>query len=128
MAERAGIAVIISTHILPDVEAVCDDVLILSRGKLKLAGSLQALTTTAPELYLKILGSAEQLVDSLSRTGLNAAITDRGEIVVKDPRDVASIWSCARKTGVTIRSLTPAKNTLEEIFMEAVGEDEHANS
>jgi len=128
LSERAGMAIIISTHILPDVEAVCDDVLILSRGKLQLAGSLESLTDTASELYLKVLGSAEELVDSLSRAGLSAALSDRGEIVVREPAEVATIWSCSKETGVTIRSMTPAKNTLEEIFMEAVGEDEHAHS
>ena len=128
LAEQAGKAIIISTHILPDVEAVCDDVLILSQGKLRLADSLQTLTAATPELYLKVFGSAEQLVDSLTSVGLNAVLTDHDEIVVQDPPEVAPIWACAKKTGVTIRSLTPAENTLEEIFMEAVGEDEHANS
>ena len=128
LSERAGMAIIISTHILPDVEAVCDDVLILSRGKLRLAGSLESLTTTAPELYIKVLGSAEQLIDSLSCAGFNALSTDRGEILVHEPAEVARIWSCAKETGVTIRSMTPAKNTLEEIFMEAVSEDEYAHS
>ena len=94
----------------------------------QLAGSLESLTDTASELYLKVLGSAEELVDSLSRAGLSAALSDRGEIVVREPAEVATIWSCSKETGVTIRSMTPAKNTLEEIFMEAVGEDEHAHS
>ena len=66
LAEQAGKAIIISTHILPDVEAVCDDVLILSQGKLRLADSLQTLTAATPELYLKVFGSAEQLVESLT--------------------------------------------------------------
>ena len=128
LAEQAGKAIIISTHILPDVEAVCDDVLILSRGKLRLADSLKTLTAAIPEIYIKVLGSAEQLVDSLTSVGLNAVLRDCGEIVVQDPTEVAPIWSCAKKTGVTIRSMMPPENTLEEIFMEAVGEDEHANS
>ena len=128
LSERAGMAIIISTHILPDVEAVCDDVLILSRGKLRLAGSLESLTATASELYLKVLGSAEELVDSLSRAGFSAALSDRGEILVREPGEVAKIWSCSRETGVIIRSMTPAKNTLEEIFIDAVSEDEHAHS
>jgi ABC-2 type transport system ATP-binding protein len=128
LADRAGKAIIISTHILPDVETVCDQVLILSQGRLRLADNLQALTAAAPELYLKVLGSAEQLVESLTSAGLDAALTERGTIVVQHPGDVAPIWSCARKTGVTIRSMTPAKNTLEEIFMEAVSEDKHADS
>ena len=128
LSERAGMAIIISTHILPDVEAVCDDVLILSRGKLRLAGSLESLAATAPELYLKVLGSAEELVDSLSRAGLSAALSERGEILVREPVEVSKIWSCSRETGVIIRSMTPAKNTLEEIFIDAVSEDEHAHS
>lgn len=128
LAERAGKAVIISTHILPDVEAVCDQVLILSQGRLRLADSLQTLTATAPELHLKVLGSAEQLVEALTNSDFDAVLTERGTIVVQHSGDVAPIWSCARKTGVTIRSLTPAKNTLEEIFMEAVSGDKHADS
>jgi ABC-2 type transport system ATP-binding protein len=128
LAEHGDKAVIVSTHILPDVEAVCDQVLILSQGRLRLADNLQTLRTpVAPELHLKVLGSAEQLVESLTSAGLDVALTERGTIVVNHPGDVAPIWSCARKTGVRIRSMIPAKNTLEEIFMEAVSEDKHAN-
>ena len=128
LADRAGKAVIISTHILPDVESVCDQVLILSQGRLQLSGSLEELTTTAPELYLKVVGSAEELVETMMRQGLQAELADRGTIKVQHSGDVAAIWASASEAGVRIRSMVPARNTLEQVFIEAVSGDSHAHS
>ncbi|MCP3695848.1 MAG: ABC transporter ATP-binding protein [Planctomycetaceae bacterium] len=128
LADRAGKAVIISTHILPDVESVCDQVLILSQGRLQLSGSLEELTTTAPELYLKVVGSAEELVETMMRQGLQVELADRGTIKVQHSGDVAAIWASASEAGVRIRSMVPARNTLEQVFIEAVSGDSHAHS
>ncbi|MDE0735595.1 MAG: ABC transporter ATP-binding protein, partial [Pirellulaceae bacterium] len=128
LADRAGKAVIISTHILPDVESVCDHVLILSQGRLRLSDSLENLTTTAPELYLKVLGSAEELVETMTRQGLQAELADRGTIKVQHSGDLAAIWASASEAGVRIRSMVPARNTLEQVFIDAVSGDSHAHS
>ena len=128
LAERAGKAVIISTHILPDVETVCDQVLILSGGRLRLNDSLDRLTAPSSELFLRVVGSAQELVQTLNQEGLTASLTDRGTVMLKDVNDVSSVWSCAKRTGIRIRSMTPAKNTLEQVFIDAVSGDRHADS
>ena len=131
LSEQAGMAVVISTHILPDVETVCDQVLILSEGRLSLSDNLEVLSKPlATELHLKILGSIEDFVKSLHEQGLGATVSDRNAIVVQqaDSGDTEKIWKAAGSADVRIRSMVPAKKTLEQIFMQAVGEETDANS
>ena len=131
LADQAGKAIVISTHILPDVESVCDQVLILSQGRLSLADTMEVISKpTAPELHLKVLGPAEPFVELLESESLEAALSGRQTIVVqqKDAEDTAKIWDCADRAGVKIRSMIPAKNTLEEVFMQAIREETDADS
>jgi len=55
-------------------------------------------------------------------------LADRGTIKVQHSGDVAAIWASASEAGVRIRSMVPARNTLEQVFIEAVSGDSHAHS
>jgi ABC-2 type transport system ATP-binding protein len=134
LSQQAGKSVIISTHILPDVQAICDDVLILSQGRVLLSDRLETLNRpTAPTVTIRILGEADAMMTELQRRDCTATLTLDRRIVVESQRSqpddlVAIIWDAARQTHSNIQSLTPARNSLEEIFLETVREATHASS
>ncbi len=131
LCTQAGKSVLISTHILPDVQAICDDVLILSKGKVVLSETLDNLNrTTSPTLSFQVLGDPEPIIQRLQGLGLTTGIAeDRSVVVESDHPDLANqIWLAAHETQSIIQSLTPAKNSLEEIFMSTVMEATNANS
>ena len=131
LCTQAGKSVLISTHILPDVQAICDDVLILSKGKVVLSETLDNLNrTTSPTLSFQVLGDSQPLMERLQELGLKTSIAeDRSVVVESEQPDLANqIWLAAHETKSTVQSLTPAKNSLEEIFMSTVMEATNANS
>lgn len=131
LSRKHNKAVIISTHILPDVQAICDDVLIVAKGKVRLSERLDVLNRpSSPSFQVRVVGRPDALADHIRAAGITATVMDDGAISVDGRDDNAAhrVWQLAHEAGVAIRSLAPARNSLEQIFMDAVREDGHADS
>jgi len=130
LARNHGKTIFVSTHVLPDVQAICDRVILLARGRVRLAGGIAELTRPArPAHHLAGSGPLDRLADALTAAGLSASVTagETGpliELASPRPEQLAAIWSAARQTGVAIRSLAPASRPLEEIFVQTLRQAE----
>lgn len=126
LARRLGKTVLICTHILPDVQAICDSVAILAAGRVRVSEKLEVLSRPAsPTWKVRVLGSADPLLPILQREGVTAITLEDGSLNVDGSRVPIEerIWQWAQEASVGIRSLTPARNSLEQIFLDAVRED-----
>ena len=119
----AGVGVIFSSHQLDLVEDVCEDVVIISRGRVVAEGAIEALRAGAGRRHLEIevrggdgswLSDAGQLI-VLERTG------SRVKLLVDERVELEALLARARAAGeVTRFSYEPPR--LSELFMEAVTE------
>jgi ABC-2 type transport system ATP-binding protein len=128
---QASKSVLISTHILPDVQAICDEVVIISNGQVRLSDRLENLSRTqAPSFTIQILSDPVAFETSLRDLGLSPSVGERGEFLIESatPNLQDKIWQAARLSQTTIQTMTPARNSLEEIFMSTVMEAQNANS
>lgn len=119
-----GTTVFMSTHILSDVEALCDEVAILRKGKLAATGKLDELLAAQGEkrsfeIILKTV-SKTKLESSLpSRTGMAIDESPSGVTVrVTDENDVDEVLAAARKLGGRLISVSIVKQSLEELFVQ----------
>lgn len=119
LARDHGKAVFVSTHVLRDVQSICDRVVLLMRGRVRLAGSVRELTgADSRALRLEGDGPLEALVAALTHAGVPARRVD--DAVLLEPADAAAlraVWRCAGECGVAVRSLEPATRPLEEVFL-----------
>lgn len=131
LARKHGKAVLLCTHILPDVQAVSDAVVILAKSRVRVSDRLEPLSQpTNPSLRVHLFGDAEEFARLLERQGLKVRIEPLGALTVDGPHAelAAQIWKVARETNVGVRSIEPSRNSLEEIFLSAVKELPHAHS
>ncbi len=118
-----GTTVFMSTHILSDIEALCDNVAILRNGKLSATGKLDDLLTQSGEMQsfeivLKGL-TAESLqaeIDKISGATLTAK-PNGANIQVLDENDIEKILQITRKSGGSLVSIQHFKQSLEELFV-----------
>ncbi|MEM7312361.1 MAG: ABC transporter ATP-binding protein [Planctomycetota bacterium] len=123
LSTEHGKTVVICTHILPDVQAVSDSVVILANGSVRVADNLQSLSKpTEPTVMLRVLGPPDDFLIATASAGLESETMPDGRIVVRGEVDDLSnrIWQLARDNNVVVRSLAPSRNSLEEIFISAV--------
>lgn len=124
--KKRGMSVLLSTHLLHDVEQVCDHVAVLEKGRLAMAGSLSELRQEPGWVYeIRVREertgafkrAIETLVEDLSedRDGLL-------RITLAAP-DTRKLFQIARETGSEIRHLRRFETSLEERFLDAVSRE-----
>ena len=126
LSRDQGKAVLICTHILPDVQLICDSVVILARGRVQVSERLAELSRpVTPALEVNLLGSADRFIDLIRAHGVGVTQRSNGTVVLAGaPEELASqVWNAANECGVGVRSMTPSQNSLEEIFLKAVREE-----
>ena len=125
-------SVLLSTHILPDVQQICDQVVILAKGELILDKPLIELNqTTSPTVTVRFEGDRDAFVARLRAANLVTEFLDgAGDLRIEsEAANLTSlVWNAANEASVTIHSLVPARNSLEEIFMRTVQEASLARS
>ncbi len=132
LSTQNGKSVLLSTHILPDVQQICNQVIILAKGQIKLNDRLEVLNkTTSPTVTVRFEGDRSAFVSRLEQASLRTKDGETGNtlLIEGDMQDLTDqVWKAASDSSVTIHSLVPARNSLEEIFMQTVQEASVANS
>ncbi len=123
LSTQHGKSIVICTHILPDVQQVSDYVVIMSAGQIATAGTLDELMRPSePAVHVRVVGSADRLVSELARRQI-ACHLDTGDVItVRGDGEplIKEIWSAAQEQALIVRSLTPSRNSMETIFLQAV--------
>ncbi len=123
LARECGKTILVSTHVLRDVQSICDRLVLLVRGRVQLAGSIDSLTgAAAHDLRLRGTGPLAVLVDRLVARGLTARLADdaAGIVFHGDEAAIAILWEEVRVTGVKVHTLEPDRRPLEDVFLAAL--------
>jgi len=118
-----GKTVFMSTHILSDIEALCDNVAILRQGKLAATGKLDDLLMQSGErqsFEITVKGvSKENLQNRISNvSGAEIYAKPNGaNICVLEETDIDRVLQIIRNSGGKLVSVQPVKQSLEELFV-----------
>ena len=123
VARRLGIHMVLSSHLLPDVERVCDSVLVVDEGRAKAHGPLAQLIGPRRSAYdVRLRGETGAFLTDLKDEGGEARELEDGRqrVVVPEGWGPERLFELARGSGVQIRYLRPAVETLEDVFLRAL--------
>lgn len=130
LARNKGVDLILSSHLLPDVEFTCDHVVVLDKGTVAAVGAIEALKGPAGRVFeVRVKGEVAPFAAALGRAGLECHETDDDVMRVFVPGPSAAlgddqrrICALARECGVQVRHLRASVPTLEDVFARAVGQ------
>jgi ABC-2 type transport system ATP-binding protein len=129
LARNKGVNLILSSHLLPDVEYTCDHVVVMDKGAIAAAGPIAALKQPRGRVYeLRVktpTGDLEPFLQKLRVAGLDCHATDEDVMRVFVPGDggAQALFALAAAEHVQVRHLRPSVPTLEDVFAHAVGEE-----
>jgi len=128
LAHNKGVNLILSSHLLPDVEYACDYVVVLDHGKVATEGPIDALKQPRGRVYeLRVKtsdGGLASFLERLRAEGLDCHATDDDVMRVFVPGDGGArrLFELASAEHAQVRHLRPSVPTLEDVFAHAVGE------
>jgi ABC-2 type transport system ATP-binding protein len=125
IAHNKGLNLILSSHLLPDVEYTCDHVIVIDKGMVATQGPIAGLKGHGGRVFeVRVKGEAAQFVDALHAAGIECHETEEDimRVFVPDGRGGQDVFRLASRVGVQVRHLRPSVPTLEDVFAHAVGE------
>jgi ABC-2 type transport system ATP-binding protein len=130
IARLGGVSILVSSHMLHDVEAVCGRIVVLGMGTVRLEGDLASLRLTTGNRYdLRLKGDPNRsgFLAALREIG-GEARTDGDVLKVALPTGMAAkkLVELALAKRIQIRHLRRSHNTLEEVFAAAVADNTEA--
>ena len=128
IAHNKNISIILSSHLLPDVEYTCDHVVVMDKGRVAAHGSIEDLKGPAGRVYeVRIKGPLQEFIAALEAQGIECHETDEDIMRVFVPAghpagEANRLFQLATAQGVQVRHLRPSLPTLEDVFAKAIGE------
>ena len=114
-----GISIILSTHLMGDVETTCDRIIVLEGGKVVESGEVARFTGETETVFVDVDDRVEELMAALAERGLEASL-DGVSVAVEGVGDSEydEIRDALVEVGARIRRLGPRRHRLSEIFRE----------
>jgi ABC-2 type transport system ATP-binding protein len=126
ISSKKDIHVLISSHILPDIEMVCSEVVILNKGRLAAQGKLDELRELKYRLYeIRVKGDEEKFGARVKALGCRVEETEDKLIKAYVPAelDTREILRAAQEENIQVRHFVRSRTSLEDLFAQSVGVD-----
>jgi ABC-2 type transport system ATP-binding protein len=112
-----GISVLLSSHLMADVERTCDRIIVLQGGRLVQSGTVRHFTKETETVFIEVDDNRERLVAALERRGI-AVAADGSGLTIEGPDE--SVYDQVRDALVEaqapLRRMAPRRRTLTELF------------
>ena len=112
-----GISILLSTHLMGDVESACDRIIVLEGGRLVDEGAVSGFTQETRTLVIDVDANRDQLVEALANRGIQAKIEGLSVVVEQDNEEqYDAIRDALVEADALLRRLAPSRHTLTDIF------------
>jgi ABC-2 type transport system ATP-binding protein len=120
----SGKTVFVSSHLLNEVEQMCDDVAIIKEGRLVTQGPVASLVRRGAALEITTTDNERAQTVILALDGVLGVTRERDSLVVEAPRErAAEISRALADQQIYLWELKPRESTLEEFFLEVTAEE-----
>ena len=115
-----GISIVMSSHLLNEIERVCDALIVIDQGRLVEAGRIADLTEVTSRLLVEVEGPAAEVAGRLAASGFEAIADGRLLEVAFEPREATrvreSILAAVVEAGLPLIRMEQQRRSLEDLF------------
>ena len=112
-----GISIILSSHLMGDVESTCDRIIVLEAGRVTEQGAVAQFTRETETILIDVDGNPDELITALAGRGVNAVV-DGVSLAVELDNDEQydAIRDALVETDSRLRRMSPRRHQLTDIF------------
>ena len=128
--EATDMCLLLSSHLLRDVEETCDQVLILRDGRIaSICNLAEERSANRKFLEMETFGAEPAFASALETLGCECALFDNGrmKVVLPDSVEIRDVYRVAAERGVQIRRMNHRRDSLQDIFLNAMERSGGAN-
>jgi ABC-2 type transport system ATP-binding protein len=128
LPRRCGCTVVLSTHLLPDVERVCDHAVIMHRGRVRFVGTVDELRRGGRAFVVDVRTDAERLAGALAAAGATCRVSSPTRLAVELPAHATTglVFDAAHELAIQIRGLDAERETIEAAFLRMIATEREA--
>jgi ABC-2 type transport system ATP-binding protein len=123
IARKESMNIILSSHLLPDIESTCRQVVIMNKGRIAAEESIAGLKKDRRNVFeIRVVGDGRGFFAALAASGWQAEEKDQGLFQVMPPAgtEPAALFRAAREHGAQIRHFRQSRTSLEDAFMDVI--------
>ena len=120
LAEELQMTVFVSSHLLAEIELMCDRVAIIHKGRILRTGGVRELISSSRAMELRV-GDVDAATRLLTERGLTVERSDDRLFLPIDENDTPPIVAALVERGIAVYHAKPRVQTLEEMFLDATG-------
>ena len=125
VSHSKGVSIVVSSHLLPDIERTCDTVIVMRKGQIATQGEIASLQKTVGiQMDVEMGNPSPAFLEAMAKRGVST-LEQTGSSVrlslpdgVQDPGKL--LFAVAKESGAQIRGFRKATRSLEDVFLEAV--------
>ncbi|MCI0439536.1 MAG: ABC transporter ATP-binding protein, partial [Chloroflexi bacterium] len=117
IGKEFGISVLLSSHLMGDVERTCDRIIVLEGGRLAEQGEVSGFTEDTETIFIEVDDNRDELVEALAKRGIEAVV-ERNAIIIRaaGEGEFDAIRDAIVEANARLRRLAPQRHMLTEIF------------
>ena len=115
-----GISVLLSSHLMSDVERTCDRIIVLHGGRVAEAGDVGQFTRETEHVFVEVDAHRDELLAALRRRGVESIAEDGGVTVVGTELLYDQVRDALVESGAPLRRMAPRRRALTELFEKEV--------
>ena len=123
--KRYGISVVLSSHLLQDVDRICEQIVIIAKGKILVHDTLKNLKAKRkPEAEIVLRSGADRLTEVCARNGWGLEALSNGNLkIIHGQSSINGLIGELRNEGVSVLEIKSSPNALNELFVQALGKE-----
>jgi len=130
ITNSVNISIVLASHILSDVERTCDRIVIIHRGALAREGDMQGIKGKySGSFTVRIDGDKEEFIKILEEKKCEISSSGKNllDVTLPDREDTDLILRAAHQSEVKLRKMVPSIQSLEDVFVKLIKEDDYAH-
>ncbi len=128
LGERTDMSVMICTHILKDVQQICDYAAVMVDGSIPVVDTVENLRRpSSPSYQVRITGDTERFMQLAQENNVTTSVSPVGVITLAAEHGLreSQIWQWALSANAGVQSIVPAKVSMEDVFIQVVQGMQH---
>jgi len=126
--KHRGVTLFINSHLLMEVEMICDHVVIMHKGRIIRQGTIDELTPRTGAVRFELASVPQNLAGILAGIGLDLRIEPAGFTLKANPEELDRAIDRLRSASISIRGISQRRATLEESFIDLVNVEGRASA